>query len=581
MKQPLKLLMVEDSEDDSQLLLRELVKSGFATDIQRVDNKAALMNALQDRSWDIAITDHNLPGFSSSEAIECIKRSGLDIPVIIVSASISEQDAVAGMRSGASDYIMKDNMARLVPAIEREMREAQIRKQHRQSEDIIRQLADFDVLTGLINRSRFEELLLSAMGKVRENNIEYALLYIDLDQFKVVNDTCGHVAGDALLKQLANVLSKEVRSNDALGRLGGDEFGLLIENCPAESARHAAEKLLRSIYAFRFNWFGRNVSVSASIGVAQLNANIKNIDDLMRNVDIACYAAKEQGRNRMHAYTESDVELQRRRGEMDWVGRIQRALEQDRFMLYHQNVKALGNGNGSEPHCEILIRMIDEDGGIIAPGMFLPAAERYNLAPAIDRWVVRKLLKMLSDDPGLLADQHQRFFVNLSGSTLSDARFYSFLQQELERSKIPPNVLCFEITETAAITNLDAAIRFMASIRAQGCKFALDDFGAGLSSFSYLKSIPVDYLKIDGSFVRNIVSDSLDRSIVESVNRVAHVVGLETVAEFVENDAILKLLQDMGVDYAQGYGVHIPEPFGNNTAKVSSATNGKKRAGMS
>ncbi len=555
----LRVLLVEDSEDDALLLQRELKRSGYAPIMHRVDTPEALELALRSPEWDVIITDHNLPGFGSDAALRLVRESGLDIPVIIVSGTIGEDVAVSAMKAGASDYIMKGNLARLAPAIERELREAEVRHQHRKAEETIHHLAYHDSLTGLINRHRFEQRLTMALRNAKDWNSEHALLYLDLDQFKVVNDTCGHVAGDELLKQLALVLQDHVRESDTLARLGGDEFGLLLENCPIDQAVQIAEKLLQAINAFRFSWGGKTFSVGGSIGLAAITAHNPSVDDLLRNADIACYAAKDGGRNRIHIYKDEDVELQRRRGEMHWVSRIRWALENDRFVLHRQNIVPLQQG-GAGRCCEMLLRMRDERDQLISPGVFLPAAERYNLAPAIDRWVVRTLLEFLKTQAGKI-DGSQGFFINISGVTLNDDDFYDFLRQQLRDSGVAPAQLCFEITETAAIGNLSRALSFMQGIREEGCQFALDDFGAGLSSFSYLKTIPVDYLKIDGAFVRDIVNDPLDRAIVDSINRVGHVVGLKTIAEFVETEAIRDQLRELGVDYAQGYGLHRPEPL--------------------
>ena len=559
MDKPLRVLLVEDSEDDALLLQRELKRSGYAPIMHRVDTPEQLGLALQSPEWDVIITDHNLPGFGSDAALRLVHESGLDIPVIIVSGTIGEDVAVSAMKAGASDYIMKGNLARLAPAIERELREAEVRHRHRKAEETIHHLAYHDSLTGLINRHRFEQRLTMALRNAKDWNSEHALLYLDLDRFKVVNDTCGHVAGDELLKQLALVLQDQVRESDTLARLGGDEFGLLLENCPIDQAVQIAEKLLQAINDFRFSWGGKTFSVGGSIGLAAITAHNPSVDDLLRNADIACYAAKDGGRNRIHIYKDEDVELQRRRGEMHWVARIRWALEHDRFVLHRQNIVPLQQG-GVGKCCEMLLRMRDERDQLISPGVFLPAAERYNLAPAIDRWVVRTLLEFLKTQPGKI-DSSQSFFINISGVTLNDDDFYAFLRQQLRDSGVAPAQLCFEITETAAIGNLSRALSFMQGIREEGCQFALDDFGAGLSSFSYLKTIPVDYLKIDGAFVRDIVNDPLDRAIVDSINRVGHVVGLKTIAEFVETEAIRDQLRGLGVDYAQGYGLHRPEPL--------------------
>lgn len=561
MKRPLRVLLVEDSETDAALLERELRRSGFEPQVHRVDTSEAFDRVVEQDCWDVLITDHNLPSFSSEAALSRTRELKMDLPVIIVSGTIGEDVAVAAMKAGASDYIMKDNLARLAPAIERELREAEIRSQNRQAEATIRHLAFHDSLTGLPNRHQFEQRLGIALASAREWQKRHALLYIDLDQFKVVNDTCGHMAGDQLLKQLAETMRAKIRDSDTLARLGGDEFGLLLEGCPLGRAEELAGQMLQTINDFRMPWSGKVLTVGASIGVAAITAQDLRVDDVLRNADIACYLAKEHGRNRFQVYTEDDQDLQRRRGEMQWVARLRWALANERFVLHRQNIIPLqatgGSGGG---RCELLIRLRDEDDRLAGPTSFLPAAERFGLAPAIDRWVVNHLLESFASHrlPST-STQDPQFFINLSGVTLTDDSFYDFLREAIRRSGIPPSMLCFEITETAAIGHLDRSVRFMEGIRAEGCAFALDDFGAGLSSFTYLKALPIDYLKIDGAFVRDITTDELDCAIVESVNRVGHVVGLKTIAEFVETHQVAQRLQQIGVDYAQGYGLHRPE----------------------
>jgi diguanylate cyclase (GGDEF)-like protein len=567
MDRPLRILLVEDSEDDAALLARHLRRGGFEPDVTRVDHAAALEEALERTDWDVIITDHNLPGFGSEAAMAIIRAACLDVPIIIVSGTIGEDAAVAAMKSGASDYIMKDNMTRLVPAIERELREADVRRLHRKAEDTIRHMAFHDALTGLANRHQFEQRLALALDDAKRGQRSHALLYLDLDQFKVVNDTCGHVAGDQLLKQLAQCMGPQIRESDVLARLGGDEFGVLLHHCPLERAQDIAAKLLRAINHCRFSWLDKTFTVGGSIGLVPVDGSYASIEDLLRNADVACYTAKDLGRNRVHVHHPNDTELMRRHGEMQWVSRINQALDQDRFTLYQQKILPLAAASETLC-CEVLVRMRDEGGQLIMPGAFLPAAERYNLAPAVDRWVVGHLLRHLesryAQEP---AGQHL-FFLNISGATLNDDEFFIFVHDSLKRSAIPPSCLCFEITETAAIANLDRAVRFIQGIRAEGCRFALDDFGAGLSSFTYLKTLPVDFLKIDGGFVRDINHDPMNQAIVEAINRVGHAVGLKTIAEFVEDEAIRQTLLRVGVDYAQGYGLHRPEPVRGGTQGV-------------
>ena len=555
----LRVLLVEDSEDDAALLVRELRKGGYAPEFQRVDTGADLEAALAHDAWDIIITDHNLPGFSSDAALATIKRAELDIPVIIVSGSIGESIAVEAMKNGAHDYIMKDNLARLVPAIARELRETKNRRAHRRAQETIQHLAFHDSLTGLANRHEFESQLQRLLRTVG-NGVKHALLYMDLDQFKIINDTCGHEAGDELLRQLAVVLRGPVRDADTLARLGGDEFGMLLSCCPLEQALQVSDRMLHTIKDFRYVWQDKTFSIGASIGLVMLEERTQTLSDVMRMADMACYAAKDRGRNRVHVYRADDAELLQRHGEMQWVARINRALEENRFELFSQDILPLGSSRGR--HCEILLRMLDDDGKHIMPGAFIPAAERYSLMPALDRWVVRNALGYLAQcQASERTGMAEIFFINLSGATIGDDQFAAYVTEQLQAHRLSPALVGFEITETAVIANLSSAMNFIDKVKQLGCQVALDDFGAGLSSFSYLKTIRADFLKIDGGFIKDMLDDPMDHAIVEAINNIGHVVGLKTVAEFVESDAIRQRLIEIGVDYAQGYSIHRPTPL--------------------
>lgn len=418
--------------------------------------------------------------------------------------------------------------------------------------------ANHDDLTGLINRREFErraKRLLSAMNKDRE---EHALCYIDLDQFKVVNDTCGHVAGDELLRQLSSVLESTVRKRDTLARLGGDEFGVLMEHCSLDGAHRVAESLHKTVQDFQFNWEGKIFKVGVSIGLTPITAMTLDITELLKDADAACYMAKEKGRNRIHVYHPEDTEIANRHGEMLWVSRIHQALADDLFCLYAQTIEALESNKGN--HYELLLRMIDEKGNIIAPGLFLPSAERYDLISKIDRWVIKNTFRELANHPQFLS-RINFCSINLSGQSMADADFLNFVISQFDVSGIDSSKICFEITETAAISNLSTAIRFMSTLKGYGCYFALDDFGSGLSSFAYLKNLPVDYLKIDGMFIKDIVDDPIDHAMVKSINEIGQVMGMKTIAEFVENDVIKGMLKEIGIDYVQGYGIGKPLPL--------------------
>jgi diguanylate cyclase (GGDEF)-like protein len=389
----------------------------------------------------------------------------------------------------------------------------------------------------------------------------HALFYLDLDQFKVVNDTCGHVAGDELLRQLSQTLLQRLRRGDTLARLGGDEFGILLENCPPREAMRVARDLLQVVQRFRFTWMDKSFSLGACIGVVDISADTESMTTALQAADTACFTAKEKGRNRIHLYQADDADLTRRQGEMQWVAHITSALEEDRFCLYYQPIVALQDA-AVEEHWEMLLRLKDPDGSIIPPGVFIPAAERYNLMPAVDRWVIRNVIAWCARRLEAAPERPLPVCgINLSGVTFSDQALVGFIRDTLAEHEVPPACLCFEITETAAIANINEAVQFIVELKELGCRFALDDFGSGMSSFAYLKNLPVDFLKIDGNFVRAIVDDPVDHVMVEAINRVGQVMGIRTIAEYVENDEIRSKLTQLGVDFGQGYGIARPRPI--------------------
>ena len=385
------------------------------------------------------------------------------------------------------------------------------------------------------------------------------LLFVDLDQFKLVNDTGGHVAGDELLRQLSAFLTAKIRAVDTLARLGGDEFGLLLPGCNVEQGKTIAEKLRQEISEFRFAWEAKTFSIGASVGLVEITHEAESIASLLSAADTACYMAKGRGRNRVFVHQAQDTEVRRHYGEAEWVNRISRAFEENRFRLYYQKILPLCPERDLE-YREVLLRLIDETGRVVPPMAFIPAAERYHLMPTIDRWVVRTLLAWMKANL-LVLPADSSVSINLSGQSLGDDSFGDFIEEQLLASGIPPSRICFEITETAAISNLSRALRLMSGLRARGCHFALDDFGSGLSSFAYLKNLPVDSIKIDGAFVRDMLNDPTDFAMVEAIARIGHVMGLKTIAEYVESEAIMHRLADLGVDYVQGFGIHRPEPL--------------------
>ena len=432
--------------------------------------------------------------------------------------------------------------------------------------------ATHDALTGLVNRQEFERRLERLLFEIQEDDGECALLYLDLDRFKVVNDTCGHTAGDQLLRQITMWLQEHLRGRDTLARLGGDEFGVLLEHCPLDKALHIATALRDAARDYRFVWEGKPFSVGASIGVVPLSASIVSVAAALAAADAACYAAKEQGRNRVYLYQPDDALLMQQHTQMQWVSRLTHALDANRFRLYQQVIAPLGQHGQSRPHHEVLLRLLDEEGRVVEPMAFVLAAERYNLMPAIDRWVVHEVISRHAvQQRHAPVAERPIFAVNLSGSSLADERLAAFVCGLLAEHGVPADMLCFEISETAAIANLSHATQFIQTLKREGCLFALDNFGSGMSSFTYLKQLPVDFLKIDGSFIRTMVEDRLTRAMAEAINRVAHVMAIETVAECAESAPILALLKELGVDHAQGYALARPQPLPEADAPVSSA----------
>jgi diguanylate cyclase (GGDEF)-like protein len=431
--------------------------------------------------------------------------------------------------------------------------------------------ASRDELTGLLNRGEFRRTIETTIEQVQRHQIPQGLLYIDLDEFKIVNDTCGHQAGDRLLKQISALLRSHTRKSDIVARLGGDEFGILLTNCPTHRAMEIATGLIDAINDIRFSFLDKIFHVGASIGLVSITHETLDLEDLLSTVDAACYTAKERGRNRVHIGAVDAQKISRRIEELNQATRIRNALRDNRLELYYQPIVETANPHTDPPlHVEILVRMRDEEGVLVSPGAFIPVAERNGLMQEIDRWVIHHLFRS--------EENHQRgrgtqradtggtdckpfCSINISGASLVDPGFLDYVKTELQRFAIAPSSIGFEITETQVITHLDMAVHFISELRALGCSFLLDDFGSGMSSFGYLKKLPVDFLKIDGQFVKDMCADPIDRSMVRAINDIGHVMGLRTIAEYVENDDILNALKEMKVDFAQGYGIATPSPL--------------------
>lgn len=430
--------------------------------------------------------------------------------------------------------------------------------------------ARHDRLTELHNRTVFEQHLATLLERAKSDGVQHALLFLNLNQFKMINDACGHSAGDVLLRQLGGLLKSRLRGSDMLARIGGDEFGIALENCTMEAARNIAEILRQATRDFRYTSGRRSFEIGISIGLVGITRESENVSNLLSAADVACHSAKSAGRNRIHELHPGDAEMHRHRSEVQWVSGITRALEEGRMRLVVQDAVQLPERMHGKVYQEILLRMIDEDGNPIPTGTLITAAERFNLMGVIDRWVIQTTFALIRQSK-IKADADNVVAINLSGNSINDEDFLEFVRKQLASFKIPSAYICFEITETAAIHNIEKAGQFMRTLKAEGCQFALDDFGAGLSSFGYLKYLPVDYLKIDGIFVRDFEKDSINRAMVEAVAKIGRVIGIATIAEWVESEAVLDQLRDIGIDFAQGYAISRPrsldiidEPSGKN-----------------
>ncbi len=418
-------------------------------------------------------------------------------------------------------------------------------------------LASHDPLTGLINRREFETRLGRLLEDARNEKTDHVLCYIDLDDFKVVNDTAGHLVGDQLLKQIASTLTTFLHGGDTLGRLGGDEFALLLKDCTVEEALKRCDSLCRAVRNHRFRWEDRIFKVGASVGIVALSHNLPGLEDALKAADSACYVAKNEGRNRVHIYKPDDKAIAELHGEMQWIHTINSAINENRLRLYQQVISPVGEDNKEEKFCEIFIRIRDVAGEMIKAAEFFPAAERYRLASVLDRWVVSRIVQKLSTQ----RLEQTVFAVNLSGQSLGEKSFLDFLVEKLTKANFDPHYLCFEITETAAVTNLTRALEVMKRLRKIGYRFILDDFGTGLSSFVYLKTLPVDFLKIDGEFVRQVAHRGVEEEMISAIHRLGHAMNLKTIAESVETAEVLQKLTELGIDYAQGFFIGAPEPL--------------------
>ena len=458
--------------------------------------------------------------------------------------------------------LLTQRMVSQVDRAERELKELKLGQEYAVK---LAYHASHDPLTNLVNRLEFEKRLALALHTAVNQGRQHVVMYLDLDQFKIVNDTCGHAAGDQLLRQVSALLKEQVREGDSLARLGGDEFGVLLENCPMQEAIGIADKLRQCIADFRFVSEAKSFSIGASVGVVHVADGMMSLTDILSAADAACYMAKDKGRNRVQLYRPHDSEVSMRKGEMEWVSRLQRALQEGRFVLYSQKIMSIGEQLPQKSHHELLVRMIDEHGKIVPPMAFIPAAERYSIMPMIDQWVVHNAFAAIST----LGPDCGTYAINISGASIGDERILEFVREQFRNFVMPPRSICFEITETAAIANFDKAARFFGEMKSLGCLFSLDDFGAGMSSFGYLKHLPVDFIKIDGSFVKDVAHDPVAVAMVRAINDVGHVMGKKTIGEFVDGEIVLGALREIGVDFAQGNWISPPSPF---PAKSPTAT---------
>ncbi|MDP2751354.1 MAG: EAL domain-containing protein [Rhodocyclaceae bacterium] len=548
-----KVMVVDDDRTIRMLLTSVLEKDGYQV-IQAVNGQESVALA-KEHLPDLILMDYMMPVMDGITACGEIRRegaaTGYQPPIVMVTAAHDDESVKRAIEAGATDYLLKPI---ILPVLRQRVRTL---VDGQRSEAVIRHMAYHDALTGLPNRVAFTEILEELLLVSRGREEEHVLCYVDLDQFKIVNDTCGHAAGDRLLVELTAMLKPTLRRDDVLARLGGDEFGVLIRHCPLETGRDIADKLRQSVADFRFISDGRVFHVGASIGIVLLNNDWTDVSSAMAAADSACYGAKERGRNMVFIYQIGEEAMAVRRSEMDWTTRIHTAMDEGRMRLQRQIIVPCDETRSDQcSHYEVLIYMIDEQGNAVPPGAFLPAAERYGLMPTIDRFVIENSLARIGQVSDCACDIHS---INLSGASLSDEKLLGFIRNCMKKHGVAPQRICFEITESAVITHLASARYLIDQLREDGCRFYLDDFGSGMSSFGYLKNLPVDVIKLDGMFIRNMIEDGRDQAIVKAIHSVAQALKLETIAEYVESAEIMTCLRKIGVDYAQGFAIGRPE----------------------
>ena len=521
----------------------------------------------------VVVADMKMPGMSGMELLANMKELAPDTVRIMVTGNADQKTAVDAVNKGAVYRFLNKPCKRetlseaLDEALAKHARAVGEREQLARTTEAVDQLTErlsyesrHDVLTGLLNRTAFEQGLRESLSMPSPiNDPEHVLCHLDLDHFHVINDTYGQTAGDAMLRAVGDLLSAKCRVNDLVARLAGDEFGILFVDCTLNHAERAVQDICHSLTKMAFEWGGRQLEIGASAGLVPVSGRTQDAMTLINSAETACAFSKEHSRGQLHIAEAGDATLTARTSQAEWVARIGDALREDRFRLFCQRIVPIDDG-GSGEHYELLIRMLDERGDLVSPGEFLDAAERYHLSPRIDRWVISAAVDWLSANPEC-RERITMCSINLSGLSLGDPEVLSHIHRVFEDTPVSPENICFEITETAAIARLSNALAFIRELKDRGFRFSLDDFGSGLSSFGYLKNLPVDYLKIDGAFVKHIDSDAVDRAMVRCINEVAQVMGKKTIAEYVENAEILQRLREIGVSYAQGFHIAAPHPI--------------------
>lgn len=550
------LVLIAGHEKKERLALRKAMRADGHR-IAESDNGAQAIATCKSSPPDIILLDYAMPDLDGIETCRAIRSLAhcRDIPLLLITGDYGEGLVKKAVDAGVSDYIIKPF---LLPLLKQRVRHLLA---SRRAEQYMQRLAYRDPLTALPNRAYFNERLHELVASAKRSQ-EHALCYLDLDQFKIVNDTCGHGAGDELLRQVTLAMQACLRQSDTLARLGGDEFGLLLVDCNLDQAVQVAEKLRETVHEFRFTWEEHTFRVGASVGVVAITALSGSAAGLLSAADAACYAAKDQGRNRVVIYYPDNEEIVLRHGEMQWVERINKALEENRVCLNRQEIVPVAARADDGDRFELLSNLVGEDGRAIPPGAFIPAAERYGLMTSIDRWVIvhafNALQKTYVDNPGR---RLKMCFINLSSASLTDESFVSFVRDQFALHRVPHGSVCFEIAEGAAASKLVVIGQVMERLSALGCRFGIDNFGSGVSSFAQIKNLSLDIVKIDGSFVRRIGDSRADYVIVKAINDIAHALNIQTVAEHTQSDEVLQKLREIGVDYAQGDAIALPRPL--------------------